>query len=222
MRLIVLSACAVACLLTSSPALTSDAPQLEWSRLVDQSVQNYDDPYRELAPEQLISLVTVARLRDKAAKGEPFDEQQLSRETASLVAARIDVDDLIAQRWIVAERRERAATAGNKDVDGRRVALSGFVIPAAADDDGKSTAYLVPERGMCSHMPPPPPNQLVRLRLPDNWRPQVIYEPVRVSGLLSIEPSKRAVRVVDGLVPMNATFTMDVSDVETFGFAWGD
>jgi hypothetical protein len=174
-------------------------------------VQNYDDPYRELAPEQLISLVTVARLRDKAAKGEPFDEQQLSRETASLVAARIDVDDLIAQRWIVAERRERAATAGNKDVDGRRVALSGFVIPAAADDDGKSTAYLVPERGMCSHMPPPPPNQLVRL-----------YEPVRVSGLLSIEPSKRAVRVVDGLVPMNATFTMDVSDVETFGFAWGD
>jgi hypothetical protein len=185
MRSIVLSACAIAYLLTSSPALTSDAPQLEWSRLVDQSVQNYDDPYRELAPEQLVSLVTVARLRDKAAKGEPFDEQQLSRETASLVAARIDVDDLIAQRWIVAERRERAATAGNKDVDGRRVALSGFVIPAAADDDGKSTAYLVPERGMCSHMPPPPPNQLVRLRLPDNWRPQVIYEPVRVSGLLS-------------------------------------
>jgi hypothetical protein len=71
-------------------------------------------------------------------------------------------------------------------------------------------------------MPPPPPNQLVRLRLPDNWRPQVIYEPVRVSGLLSIEPSKRAVRVVDGLVPMHATFTMDVSDVETFGFDWGD
>ena len=222
MKSIILSACAIAYLLTASPALTSDAPQLDWSRLVDQSAQNYDDPYRELAPELLISLVTVARLREKAAKGEPVDEQQLSRETASLVAARIDVDNLIAQRWIVAERRELAATAGNKNVDGRRVVLSGFVIPAAVDDDGTSIAYLVPERGMCSHMPPPPPNQMVRLRLRDNWRPQTIFEPIRVTGLLSIQPTKRAVHIVDGLVPMHATFTMDVSDIEPLGFAWGD
>ncbi|UCF77022.1 MAG: DUF3299 domain-containing protein [Betaproteobacteria bacterium] len=188
---------------------------MDWSRLVDPSVQNYDDPYRELTPEQLTSLVTVARLRERAANGEPIDEERLSRESASLSAARIDVDRLIAQRWIVAERRERAATSGNKEVDGREVVLSGFVIPAPADDDGKATGYLVAERGMCSHMPPPSPNQMVRLRLPENWRPQAIYQPVRVSGLLSIEPTARTVRVVDGLVPMHATFTMNVSSVET-------
>ena len=215
MRSIILSACAVALLLTASPASAGEAPDLDWSQLIDQSVQDYDDPYLELAPEQLISLVTVARLRERAERGESIDEARLSRESASLSAARIDVDELIAQRWIVAERRERAATSGNKEVDGREVVLSGFVIPAPADDDGKATAYLVPERGMCSHMPPPSPNQMVRLILPDNWRPQAIYEPVRVSGLLSIEPTTRMVRVVDGLVPMHATFTMNVSSVET-------
>jgi len=218
---IALSVCAVAFLLATSPAFAAERPGLDWSQLIDQSVQDYDDPYRELAPEQLTSLVTVARLREMVEKGEPVDEERLSRETLSLAADGIDIDGLIAQRWIVAERRERAATAGNKDVDGREVVLSGFVIPAPPDTDGSATAYLVAERGMCSHMPPPPPNQMIRLRLPDNWRPRSLYEPARVSGLLSIEPTTRTVPVVDGLVPMHATFTMNVSSVETPGSLQG-
>jgi hypothetical protein len=161
MRSSVLCVFAIAFLLAASPASAGERPDLDWSQLVDQSVQDYDDPYRELAPEQLISVVTVARLREIAEKGESIDQERLSRETASLAADGIDVDNLITQRWIVAERRERAATAGSKAVDGREVALSGFVIPAPVDTDGMATAYLVAERGMCSHMPPPSPNQVV-------------------------------------------------------------
>jgi len=217
MRSIALRVVAIGFLIAALPVAAGEAPHLDWSQLMDQSVQSYDDPYRELARDQLISLVTVARLREKAERGEFIDEDRLSVETASLTAAGIDVDNLIAQRWVVAERRERAATSGNKEVDGREVMLSGFAIPAPMDDDGTATAYLVAERGMCSHMPPPSPNQMVRLRLPDHWRPQAIYEPVRVSGLLSIAPTTRMVRVVDGLVPMRATFTMNVSSVETPG-----
>ena len=217
MRSIAICVSAAALLLAASPASAAEAQQLEWSRLIDPSVQDYDDPYRELAPEQLVSLVTVGRLREKAGKGESIDRGRLSRETASLAADGIDVDALIAQRWIVAERRERAATSGNKEVDGREVVLSGFVIPAPADDDGRATAYLVAERGMCSHMPPPAPNQLVRLKLPDNWQPQAIYQPVRLSGRLTIEPTSRTIPIVDGAVPMRATFSMDVSNVELLG-----
>ena len=121
------------------------------------------------------------------------------------------------QRWIVAERRERAATSGNEEDDGREAVLSGFVIPAPADDDGRASAYLVAERGMCSHMPPPAPNQLVRLRLPGNWQPQAIYQPVRLSGRLAIQPPSRTIPIVDGAVPMRATFSMDVSTVESLG-----
>jgi hypothetical protein len=219
MRSIALSACASAFLLTTSPASAWDTPVLDWSQLVDRSVQDYDDPYRDLSQDQLINVVTVAKLREMAEQGEPVDGDRLARKTAALAADGVDIDRLIAQRWIVAERRERAATSGNEEVDGREVRLSGFVIPAPPDDDGRATAYLVPERGMCSHMPPPSPNQMVRLRLPDNWRPRAIYEPAQVSGLLSIEPNSRTVPVVDGPVPMRATFSMDVSDVETLGVA---
>lgn len=205
-------------MLIASPANADEIVHMDWSRLIDQSVQDYDDPYRDLSQEQLVDFVTVARLREKAEQGESIDKEQLSLKTASLTEEGIDVDDLIAQRWIVAERRERAAVSGNKAVDGREVILSGFVIAAPADADGRSTAYLVPERGMCSHTPPPPPNQMVRLRLPNNWRPNAIYQPVRVSGLLSIEPTNRTIQVVDGPVPMHATFSMDVSNIEKLGF----
>ena len=210
---------AVAFLLAASPASAGEVPDRDWSQLIDESAQDYDDPYRELTPEQLTGVVTVARLREMADTDQSVDAELLARETASLAAAGIDIDGLIAQRWIVAERREHAATSGNDAVDGREGWLSGFVIPAPPDDDGRPTAYLVPERGMCSHMPPPPPNQLVLLRMPDHWRPRALYEPVRVSGLLSIDPTTRTVPVVDGMVRMRATFTMDVSDMEALGVA---
>ncbi|WP_455218634.1 DUF3299 domain-containing protein, partial [Kaarinaea lacus] len=189
MRSITLYISAVVIMLIAAPANADEIEHMDWSRLIDQSVQDYDDPYRDLSPEQLVSLVTVGQLREKAEQGESIDKEKLSRETASLAEKGIDVDELIAQRWIVAERRERAAVSGNKAVDGREVILSGFVIAAPADADGTPTAYLVPERGMCSHMSPPPSNQMVRLRMPDKWRPNAIYQPIRVSGLLSIEPT---------------------------------
>lgn len=218
MRSIALYISAVAIMLAASPPNAGEIVHMDWSRLIDQSVQDYDDPYRDLSQEQLVNFITVARLREKAEQGESIDKEQLSLKTASLTEEGIDVDDLIAQRWIVAERRERAAVSGNKAVDGREVILSGFVIAAPADADGTSTAYLVPERGMCSHTPPPPPNQMVRLRLPNKWRPNAIYQPVRVSGLLSIDPTTRTIQIVDGPVPMHATFSMDVSNIEKLGF----
>ena len=193
-----------------------DASPLGWEHLVDEAAQIYDDPYLDLERDQLVSLVAVARLRQRAAQGETIDAARLEQETSSLLAAGIDIDDLIAQRWAVAERREYAATSGNAAVDGQTVALSGFAIPAPPDDDGIANAYLVPERGMCAHMPPPPPNQMVRLRLPDDWQPEFIYEPVRLTGEMGIAPSSRTIRVVDGLVPMRATFDMRVSNIETW------
>lgn len=203
--------------LTCATAALGEAPLVEWSELVDQEAQVFDDPYADLQPDQLLRLVSVARLRARAEKGETIDEERLSTETASLTAEGIDIDDLIAQRWAVAERREHAATSGNKVMGGREVNLLGFLIPAPADADGVATAYLVPERSMCSHVSPPAPNQMVRLRLPNDRKPEAPNKPVRLSGQLEIAPSSRMVPVVDGLVPMNATFFMDVSEIETLG-----
>jgi len=61
----------------------------------------------------------------------------------------------------------------------RKIRLAGYVVPVAYDDGERMTEFLfVPYFGACIHVPPPPPNQLVHVRLahavaaPDPWEPQ--------------------------------------------------
>ena len=69
---------------------------------------------------------------------------------------------------------------------------------------------------MCSHTPPPNPNQMVRIRLGDDWQPKRLHEPVRLTGKISISPSQESMYLVDRRIPMNATFLMEVEEVQTF------
>lgn len=194
---------------------------VDWSDLPDPSVQVFEDPYRDLSPEQFDDVLFVVRLRgrlqqDGGSAEERQKWQELLTETEdALAAGGIDIDWLLDQRQVVTERRKKAGTAGNPQFDGQTVTLAGFAIPAPADADGRPVAYLVPERGMCSHLPPPPPNQMIRVRLNGDWVPSYFHEPVRLTGKLTIDPSDQRMMVVDGLMPMRATFTLDTDSVET-------
>ncbi|MEM9058914.1 MAG: DUF3299 domain-containing protein [Pseudomonadota bacterium] len=206
----------------SGLAAASEAPkQIDWAALIDHTKQQFEDPYRDLDPEKLRELVEIARMRAELEKAAPESEARASLETtlsqaeAKLTAEGIDIDHLIAQRWVVAERRREAAHAGNPELTRADVRISGFVIPAPPDADGRPVAYLVPERGMCSHMPPPPPNQMIRVRMTDGWTPSFIYEPVTLTGEITIAPNVEMVMVVDGLVPMSVTYQLDAVASET-------
>jgi uncharacterized protein len=208
-----------ACMLALLWPGEAEANEVFWSDLPDATRQNFEDPYRDLTYDQLDSLRVIAQLRnrlegqDVPAKAVSDLERKLSAALAIWKSVEVDPYWLISQRWIVAEQRERAGTAGNPALDGVMATLSGFVIPAPPDEEGRFVAYLVPERGMCSHMPPPPPNQLLRLVFEKAWYPQFIYEPIQVSGRLEIEPAQRTIRVVDGPVNMASTFRLDVASV---------
>jgi hypothetical protein len=68
---------------------------------------------------------------------------------------------------------------------------------------------------MCSHVPPPNPNQMIRARLNGDWAPQMMHEPVKLTGKLTVHDTQHVFRVVDGDVPMRASFVMDVEAVQT-------
>ncbi len=194
---------------------------LDWAELPDPSAQVFEDPYRDLSPEQFDDILYVVRLRGRlqqdSVSGEERQKwQALLTETEDALAADgIDVDWLLDQREVVMERRRKAGTNGNPQFDGQTITLVGFAIPAPSDPDGRPVAYLVPERGMCSHMPPPPPNQMIRVRLNGDWTPSYFHEPVRLTGVLTINPSVQNMMVVDGLMPMNATFQLETELIET-------
>ncbi|MFC3612292.1 DUF3299 domain-containing protein [Lutimaribacter marinistellae] len=209
-------------MLLSAGAGAADG-QFDWGDLIDPAAQTFDDPYRDLSYDQMEALVTIVRMRTQLSNAELPDsvrariEVRLDKAEAALVAAGIDIDWLIAQRWVVAEKRKRAASRGNPAVDGVEVLLAGFVIPAPPDKNGTLTAYLVPERGMCSHMPPPPPNQLIRIVASSLPEFQRMHEPVIVRGRLEAVESNRDVFVVDGPVPMWSAWTLNAENIEIVG-----
>ena len=214
-------------LLTLSLAIGTAAPTLaeskiDWIDLIDEDAQTYEDPYRDLTPEQFYTFQTfVMTQRELEAPSLTAEkrkelEADLKDAEAALTADGIDIDWLIAQRWEVAERRQLAASAGNPAVDGQTVTLGGFAIPGPPDEDGTAVVYLVPQRGMCSHMPPPNANQMLRVRVTGDWRPRMMHEPVKITGRISIDPSEQTFRIVDGPVLMRATYEMQAEEVVTF------
>ena len=196
-------------------AFAAPADMLSWDALPDPAAQTYDDPFAELSPEQLQTLISIVRLRERLATGRQVEREDLDAAEKKLSELGVDADALISQRWVVAERRRKAASAGNPKLDGETVTIGGFAIPGPPDKDGTKIVYLVPKPGLCSHMPPPDPNQMLRLRLKGEWYPQRIHEPVAVTGRLHRDPTENSFSVVDGPVQMNATWSMDVDAVDT-------
>ncbi|MEO9780018.1 MAG: DUF3299 domain-containing protein [Sedimentitalea sp.] len=208
-------------LLGATPAGASDSKPIDWADLMDQSAQTFDDPYRDLTYDQIDDLREIVAETSKIEQGglggdtNAQSESRIEEARERLAQDGIDADWLVAQRWVVAERREKAATSANSNLDGQTVSLAGFAIPAPADEDGAQVVYLVPARGMCSHMPPPNANQMIRARINSDWRPSMMHEPVRLSGTLSVQETNQSFRVVDGDVQMRSSFVLDVSRVET-------
>lgn len=209
-------------LVTAAAAPASETKPVDWGDLVDQAAQAYEDPYRDLTYDQIENLreivVETSRIEegDLTAEESALSEIRIGEARERFAEDEIDADWLVSQRWIVAERREKATIAANPSLDGRTVSLAGFAIPAPPDEDGTRIVYLVPERGMCSHMPPPSPNQMIRARISSDWSPTMIHEPVRLSGTLTVQDTNHIFRIVDGEMPMRASFVLDVSAVETF------
>lgn len=194
------------------------AGPVTWNDLKDPEAGRFEDPYAALAPFQLKSLGMILRLRQQLTASGLSDEDrrqmevQLLREEAKLAAAGLNVDRLLSQRETVARNRARAAVAGNPSLEGAEISISGYVIPVAGRDGQATGGYLVPEAGMCSHMPAPDPNQMIRYTLKTDWRATEVYQPVRLSGRLILKPTRRTIMLLDGEVEMISVFQMDVTE----------
>lgn len=197
------------------------ATPITWDALKDPKASRFDDPFTALSGLELRSLGTVLRLRqrlaeeDVAAEARPRIEERLRAEEARLAAAGVRTDWLLAQRLEIGKKRAAAALAGNPALAGKDVSITGYVIPVAGPGGKTTTGYLVPEAGMCSHMPAPDPNQMIRYRLSINWEAGYVYEPVLLTGTLSLKTTRQEITLLDGQVEMLAAFEMAVTNARS-------
>jgi hypothetical protein len=74
-------------------------------------------------------------------------------------------------------------------LDGRRVKIPGFVVPLEGDGVKLSEFLLVPYYGACIHVPPPPNNQVVYVKVPEaDAKIRRAFDTVWVIGTLSAKP----------------------------------
>src|SRR3954452_16158974 len=64
------------------------------------------------------------------------------------------------------------------------IQLAGYALPVDRDGDLVYQFLLVPWTGACSHMPTPPPNQIVLVTPAQPYRMSEAYQPVSVTGAL--------------------------------------
>jgi hypothetical protein len=73
-----------------------------------------------------------------------------------------------------------------ESLDGMRVKLPGFVVPIEGDGKKLSEFLLVPYYGACIHVPPPPANQTVYVKVPKgDAEIRQAFDTVWVTGTMS-------------------------------------
>ena len=82
---------------------------------------------------------------------------------------------------------EKAGLQINKEILGKKVRIDGFMVPLDFDYGEALTVeefVLVPDAGMCIHVPPPPPNQMIFIKLKRPERVRYMYQPIAVEGII--------------------------------------
>ena len=75
-----------------------------------------------------------------------------------------------------------------KEIDGKIVKIPGFMVPLEDESDDISEFLLVPYQGACVHTPPPPPNQIVEVKMEGGKKAKFdFWNPVWVKGKLEIQ-----------------------------------
>ncbi len=72
-------------------------------------------------------------------------------------------------------------------VDGKTVRVPGYMVPLEDSATGVTEFILVPYYGACIHTPPPPPNQMVYVKMENDRRVDVnLWDPIWIEGELNI------------------------------------
>ncbi|RWM78685.1 MAG: DUF3299 domain-containing protein [Mesorhizobium sp.] len=146
----------------------------------------------------------------------------LSIATASAETARIFWKDLrpptqpaaesVGLPMIAAKISDRGETL-SLNLQDKAVQLAGYALPVDREGDLVYQFLLVPWTGACSHMPTPPPNQIVLVTPAHPYRMSEAYQPVSVTGALKPGMEKSQLFILDGASVIQSGYAVRKAEV---------
>lgn len=99
----------------------------------------------------------------------------------------------------------------NGQLAGQDVRIPGFIVPLELDEKGLVTEFfLVPYFGACIHVPPPPANQMVYVRMAKGIQLDSMYSAYWISGRMAVQARRTALGA--------AAYTLAGTAVEEYRF----
>ena len=199
------------------PSIAVQIKQLGWSDLIKKV--DFEDPFEALTPDQLGDLGMVARERQLQSKGRQVSEgtiKEMEEANLRLEKADVDIDGLLARRLEIRELRRQRANAVVPDLNGQQVRMPGYALPLEFTDQKITEFLLVPWVGACIHTPPPPPNQIVYVKLEKGIENAGRFTPVWVAGEMTVKTETKNLYLVDGSAGIDVGYSLQASAVETY------
>lgn len=211
---------AMAFLLLAPESQASNDPRvISWDDLVPASAP-LEDPFAKFDDDVLDDLGTVFRgradLRIDLIDVGSAEHQELLETEKRLRAQGVDVDALfekLEETEAEIERRNQEVVA---DLEGAFVRMPGYALPLKHLDTGVTEFLLVPYVGACIHSPPPPPNQMVFVRLDEKFIVKNLYEPVWITGHLHVEQASRSLSYIDGETNVASGYVLKGVSIEPY------
>jgi len=201
-------------------ATYADAPrQLMWADLVPKQAPA-ENPFAKLTHDQLQQLADVASVRDRKEHGNtdisPLELQNEQAVSRKLAQEGLDVDGLLAKRKAMAEQKRTLGKTVNATLDGQTVRMPGYMLPLEFSGKRVSEFLLVPWVGACIHTPPPPPNQIVHVKVDKPIEFGGLFTPVWVTGQMGTGAAKKSLYLIDGTSDIDVGYSLRASQVEAY------
>jgi uncharacterized protein len=93
-------------------------------------------------------------------------------------------------RWMSAPARTTTVPVPViEGLAGKRVHIGGYIVPLDFDATRVTDFLLVPFIGACIHVPPPPANQIIYVKIGEGFDVHGTFDPVWVTGTLKVAPT---------------------------------
>ena len=213
MKKYILTSLIAACTLLYLPVLAQQARQLTWGDLVPAHLLA-GDPLEKLSPDQKDMVYWVINMLQTLPKRGPQTEEdykQIDELMPSLRKAGIDIVKVQA-------KIKEIQTSIVKELDGQLVRMPGYLLPLEVSSAKVTEFLLVPYVGACIHVPPPPPNQIIYVKAAqDNgYESKKIFEPVWVTGVISVKSMSKELYLVDGSSGIDIGYGMQADKIEPY------
>jgi len=193
---------------------------IKWTNLLPQAAP-LKDPFNTLTQDQRFDIETIIWARSLSTEERALDHNRQPVEDAAKYErefrkAGLNIEKLLKDQAVFSTKTAQRQNQVNSSLNGKDVKIAGYLLPLEFSEKAEKDFLLVPYVGACVHVPPPPANQLVLIRLAKGMQVKDLYTPVWISGQMKTKMSSKALNLADGSRDVSVAYHIDAANAEIY------